>query len=718
MTIAHTKKVTFAKSPRVALEDKENNVPTKQPTEAETTSQRIDEENDFLLSTSVGALSVKPVRVTKTKLHQPSTGAFAEKIPELPALSPMKVRRPKRVFTAVDKDMEDDLLCPTSPRLAEKPKRPMQSLGSKSVIDGAELLLPKTTSTLFGSPARRLLPSPAKQKTSSSTTVDAHISSSKLGLLSSPARRPVRTGTKLGGSSLKYSLDLSSDPFVLPKVADDSGDVFRSKPILGRKVPVKEDQETFKEIPKETPKDGLTRNKAFIDLLNSLKKEKAAKREAVAKDKEIALSPEDVKASDMASDGPLVVVFSGSTTPTTPPSMVDRSNSSATPSHGPKGVCPAKMDESGDIAMTEEHSNSTAGAEVLRSKHYRSPSDGGSSFGLSETNGEDEDDLDCDSENVPPPQAAAILSGVARNSGRGFGHELNLSVMNPSKTLHYGTGSEIPVDPMLLGEDISDVAIGCPEVRRPPVTVPVKFHDDGADVIGSGNNAAPIDHMHEERSGGVLAGAVVFVDAYTNEGYNCGETFEKMLKGMGAKVLKKWSWNPDSATPGKVGITHVVFKDGSPRTLQKVKAARGLVSCVALRWIIECAQRDEWLDEVLYAIDLDDVPRGGRRVSSPIPSNQMESVLTVYQRPKSMEALPLPHLTAGPNDSSKKTPPKNPAHEQDQSQPPKTAPPLWDLGPSFHSSPIILERIKLAKRKSMQFAPKIGSPLVKSWQAE
>jgi len=614
MTIAHTKKVTFAISPKAAHEDKENNMPSKQLTEPETASHDIDEVTDVLMSTSMGALSVKPIRVTRTKLQQPSTGAFAEKIPELPALSPTKVRRPKRVFTAVDKDMEDELLCQTSPRLAEKPKRPMQPRGKKNAIDGAELLMPKpkTTSTLFGSPARRLPLSPAKQKPSSFTT-DAQASPSKPSLLSSPARRPVRKGAKLGGvPSLKLSLDLSSDPFAMNKLVEDADDFFGSKPIAERKAPVKEDQ--------ETPKNGLNGNKAFIDLLNSIKKEKTVKEKGVSVREEAeSLAADVLEALDVKSDGPFDVVFSGSTTPTTPPSMVNRPTISTTPTHTSKGYSSEKMEESGDIAMPDENTNSTPETEGPKSKHYRSPSDGGSSFGLFDVNDEDEDDMDCNSENVPPPRAATGLGGVARDSGRGFGHELDLSVMNPSKTLHYGSWKEIPVDPLLLSESISDVAIGYADVPQPPMTVPVKFLDDGDDAFGCDNRSTPVDHMHDERSGGVLAGAVVFIDAYTNDGANCGETFEKMLKVMGAKVLKQWSWNPESATPGKVGITHVVFKDGSPTTLQKVEAARGLVSCVALRWVIECAQRDEWLDEGLHAIDLNDVLRGCHKVSYPCP---------------------------------------------------------------------------------------------------
>jgi hypothetical protein len=38
---------------------------------------------------------------------------------------------------------------------------------------------------------------------------------------------------------------------------------------------------------------------------------------------------------------------------------------------------------------------------------------------------------------------------------------------------------------------------------------------------------------------------------------------------------------------GKVGITHVVFKDGGKRTLEKVRDAGGVVRCVGVGWVLE-----------------------------------------------------------------------------------------------------------------------------------
>ena len=103
----------------------------------------------------------------------------------------------------------------------------------------------------------------------------------------------------------------------------------------------------------------------------------------------------------------------------------------------------------------------------------------------------------------------------------------------------------------------------------------------------------------------VLKGAVVHVDVHTSEGADASGIFVDLLGQMGARCVKQWSWNPrasvadlhdDSASPqassqevsaNKVGITHVVYKDGGKRTLEKVRASNGIVLCVGVGWVLE-----------------------------------------------------------------------------------------------------------------------------------
>ena len=101
----------------------------------------------------------------------------------------------------------------------------------------------------------------------------------------------------------------------------------------------------------------------------------------------------------------------------------------------------------------------------------------------------------------------------------------------------------------------------------------------------------------------VLKGAVVYVDVHTTEGADASGIFVELLTQMGARCVKQWLWNPrasmagnpedelepsDTSTPGgKIGITHVVYKDGGKRTLEKVRDSKGVVLCVGVGWVLE-----------------------------------------------------------------------------------------------------------------------------------
>lgn len=100
----------------------------------------------------------------------------------------------------------------------------------------------------------------------------------------------------------------------------------------------------------------------------------------------------------------------------------------------------------------------------------------------------------------------------------------------------------------------------------------------------------------------VLQGAVVFVDVHTSEGADASGVFVDLLTQMGARCVKQWSWNPRTsmgsslttdtpraASPDttRVGITHVVYKDGGKRTLEKVRCSNGVVLCVGVGWVLE-----------------------------------------------------------------------------------------------------------------------------------
>lgn len=111
----------------------------------------------------------------------------------------------------------------------------------------------------------------------------------------------------------------------------------------------------------------------------------------------------------------------------------------------------------------------------------------------------------------------------------------------------------------------------------------------------------------------LLKGAVVFVDVHTSEGSDASALFTELLTQMGARCVKTWNWNGSSEDTSKIGITHVVFKDGGKRTLERAKETNGVVSCVGVGWVLDCERENKWLDESAYSVDTGMVPRGGHR---------------------------------------------------------------------------------------------------------
>lgn len=88
----------------------------------------------------------------------------------------------------------------------------------------------------------------------------------------------------------------------------------------------------------------------------------------------------------------------------------------------------------------------------------------------------------------------------------------------------------------------------------------------------------------------LLRGAVVLVDVYTKDGADASCLFVELLGQMGARCVDSWPWEPASSRAGesgKIGITHVVFKDGGQETMDKVRAAGDAVYCVGVNWVLE-----------------------------------------------------------------------------------------------------------------------------------
>ncbi|KAL4946661.1 hypothetical protein BDV06DRAFT_53965 [Aspergillus oleicola] len=261
-----------------------------------------------------------------------------------------------------------------------------------------------------------------------------------------------------------------------------------------------------------------------------------------------------------------------------------------------------------------------------------------------------------------------------------------------------------------------------------------------------------------------LRGAVVFVDVHTTEGEDASGIFIELLQSMGARCIRNWSWNPrmslspeesEASVNGKVGITHVVFKDGGVRTLEKVRQAGGLVKCVGVGWVLDCEREGKWVDELPYAVDSSIIPRGGakrRKSMEPRALSNINGTLVKNmtgtpsaRRPSAAYGHPsrsttpdghaTPQNTRGEADNKFWQTPKTPGFSLDsigmspttpfylnqqsklvqQTCPPKqTRQGLFGKTAAEEApSKELKAKLEAARRKSLAFKPAVGNPLVK-----
>ncbi|KAG0645680.1 hypothetical protein D0Z07_8576 [Hyphodiscus hymeniophilus] len=293
------------------------------------------------------------------------------------------------------------------------------------------------------------------------------------------------------------------------------------------------------------------------------------------------------------------------------------------------------------------------------------------------------------------------------------------------------------------------------------------------------NMGAPARTPRSDLNTALLKGAVVFVDVHTSEGADASSLFTELLTQMGARYVKSWNWNPSSDDGSKIGITHIVFKDGGKRTLEKARETGGVVSCVGVGWVLDCERENKWLPEAPYFVDTAMIPRGGHRrrksmepkalanlTGNPFPSNSTTPVrksMSPMKNPNSFADTPLtsksrrresvqwvrtPSSTSSGDDGKlddvtlmlspvpatpapefisaygedglygDETPylPKNEQLVQQTAPVIKFGNPEKPLSKGFLSEKkdeSVMMRLMAARRKSLQWAPKVGSPLAR-----
>ncbi|WEW59520.1 hypothetical protein PRK78_004994 [Emydomyces testavorans] len=223
---------------------------------------------------------------------------------------------------------------------------------------------------------------------------------------------------------------------------------------------------------------------------------------------------------------------------------------------------------------------------------------------------------------IPKKRTRSFSSGVEFSS---------TPTTSRSKTLPSPRKARSPLKPFIPIQQ---------EVQEPP---PAPLLPETPKNAKPSNSRSPSKSPRKQPAGHekVLQGAVVYTDVHTKEGADASGIFVELLTQMGARCVKSWNWNPraslspiDGVEPkeSKIGITHVIFKDGGRRTLEKVREANGVVKCVGVNWVLEydfhfdtfksrlanneiysCERSNKWLDEAEYAVDVSMIPRGGQK---------------------------------------------------------------------------------------------------------
>lgn len=156
--------------------------------------------------------------------------------------------------------------------------------------------------------------------------------------------------------------------------------------------------------------------------------------------------------------------------------------------------------------------------------------------------------------------------------------------------------------------------------------------------------------------GAPLRGVLALVEVFTLDGSSASAPFISLLQRLGARTTKTWSER----------VTHVIFKDGSPTTLQRVrlnnkeveKTCKGfIIHCVNSRWVSDCDASGSRVDEDddAYSVDVTEVPRGGnRRRKSMEPSALINVGGNIVRDRKSSGRQSIGRSTMKPDSSDKR----------------------------------------------------------------
>ncbi|KAK4050811.1 hypothetical protein OIV83_003233 [Microbotryomycetes sp. JL201] len=194
-----------------------------------------------------------------------------------------------------------------------------------------------------------------------------------------------------------------------------------------------------------------------------------------------------------------------------------------------------------------------------------------------------------------------------------------------------------------------------------------------------------------------LKGVIAFVDVRTGEGDDAGMLFVDMLKSLGARVTTR-----PTAT-----LTHIIWKAGKPLSKYVGSTTTG-PKIVGIGWVVRCAELNQKVDETDFLVDMEQC----RTVTSLVTGtgSQLSSNAGQQRRRKSMEPKALTAL--GARDVNRRSTSVGLLTGcLDTVEEIERADTQNAVDPAIKAS--IAASIDRARRKSLQFAPKVGSPLAK-----
>ncbi|BGP26586.1 hypothetical protein JCM10295v2_005539 [Rhodotorula toruloides] len=306
---------------------------------------------------------------------------------------------------------------------------------------------------------------------------------------------------------------------------------------------------------------------------------------------------------------------------------------------------------------------------------------------------------------LPTPPTGRIGSYTARRASRvpliapvpsASDPNVHIAPQLPSTSVSRRRSSIVPPRAPSSAANLADTSVlstaSAPASSRPAtarrLSVSTSLPTAGGSTSFSLGSSAPPAGQRKDKA---LQGVVAFVDVRTAEGDDSGMIFVDMLKGLGARVTTR----PSSLT------THIIFKAGRAATIQFYRSANPShrPHLVGIAWVVRCAEIGSHVDEAQFRVE---------DAVAPVPGTGKENIDVVAATAQAALGLGKPSTGAASGSQKRR-----------KSMEPKALAQLNNANSSMSAASesalkaSIAASIERARRKSLAFAPKVGSPLAK-----